>query len=176
MHLFQVQLPVATGIAALAAIVFLLIRAREREREFTLIDSLMLVILMSLATVGGITLAEAASQNAKETALRENLRTFRTQIEAYKLQHGGTLPLLYQGTFPQLIEATNACGVPGPSGKQHPHGPYFRSGIPINPVTGQCVVTLTEENPPKTPSGNGGWLYHQKTGHLAADLAEHLAE
>ena len=51
--LIQVELPVATGVGALAAIAFLLARLRQREREFSLLDGLILVVLMSIATAGG---------------------------------------------------------------------------------------------------------------------------
>jgi type II secretory pathway pseudopilin PulG len=173
---FRFELPVATGLAALAAIAFLVARLRQREREFSLMDSLLLVILMSITATGGITLVEAAAENAKETALSENLRMFRTQIEAYKLQHGGEPPTLYQGSFPQLTEATDAQGVPGPADAKHHYGPYFRAGIPANPVTNLSIVTLTNTFPPRKASGNGGWLYHQKTGSIAIDLADRLAD
>lgn len=175
-HWLQVEIPVATGIAALAAIAFLIARARQREREFSLLDGLMLVILMSMATTGGITLVEAAAQHAKEVALRDNLRMFRVQIDAYRLLHGGVPPVLYEGGFPQLTQATNAQGIPGPPGHKHPYGPYFRSGLPVNPMTGHSVVTVTETSPPEKASGHGGWLYHQETGRISADLAGFLKE
>ena len=176
MSFFHFELPVTTGLAALAAIAFIIARVRQREREFSLLDSLLLVILMSITTAGGITLVEGASANAKQAALRENLRMFRTQIQAYRLQHGGETPVAFRGTFPQLTEATDVRGIPGPSDAHHRFGPYFRAGIPVNPITGRCVVTLTDTFPPASPSGNAGWLYHQKTGKLAIDMAEYLKE
>jgi type II secretory pathway pseudopilin PulG len=174
--IFHVEIPIATGLAALAAIAFIIARARQREREFSLLDSLLLVILMSITTAGGIALVEAASEGAKGVTLREELRVFRTQIEAYRVQHGGAVPVLFKGTFPQLTEATDAQGIPGPSDARHRYGPYFRAGIPANPITGRNVVTPTETLPPKSQSGAGGWLYHQKTGSITADLNEYLGE
>ena len=152
MTLFQIEVPVATGVAALAAIAFMVARARQRERSFSALDSLTMVILMSLTTMGGITLVEAASHSAKEAALRENLHVFRTQIEAYKLQHGGEVPLLYQGTFPQLTEPTDSQGIPGRRDKYHPYGPYFPEGIPANPLTGQNVVIPIKKVPRPRPA------------------------
>jgi type II secretory pathway pseudopilin PulG len=174
MSFFRFELPVTAGLVALAAIAYIVARVRQREREFSLLDSLLLVILMSITTAGGITLVEAASDNAKQSALRENLALFRTQIEAYRLQHGGEVPVVFLGSFPQLTEATDARGIPGPPDANHRLGPYFRAGIPVNPITGRCFITLTDTFPPTSQSGNGGWLYHQKTGRLAIDLTEHL--
>ena len=139
-------------------------------------DSMLLVILMAIATTGGIALVEAASQSTKHATLRESLRMFRTQIEAYRLQHDGQAPILFQGTFPQLTEATDSKGIPGRSNAKHPYGPYFRGGIPANPLNGKSIVTPTDTFPPVHESGNGGWPYHQESGRLAADMAEYLKE
>jgi type II secretory pathway pseudopilin PulG len=174
--IFHVEIPVATGLAALAAIAFIIARARQREREFSLLDSLLLVILMSITTAGGIALVEAASEGAKSVTLREELRMFRTQIAAYRLQHGGEAPVLFKSAFPQLTEATNAQGIPGQPDAWHRYGPYLRAGIPANPITGQSLVTPTDTFPPKSQSGTGGWLYHQKTGSIAVDLTEYLGD
>ena len=117
-----------------------------------------------------------ANGRSKESTLLQNLRTFRSQIELYKLEHGGELPVAYQGSFPQLIRPTNAAGLPGKKGSKYPYGPYFRQGIPANPLTGRSIVTLTDDFPPTSPSGNGGWLYHQLTGQIVPDAADFLAE
>ena len=109
------------------------------------------------------------NQRAETAAVSQNLRALRSQIALYRLEHDGNVPLLYRGGLPQLTQATNVTGVPGPRGSKFPLGPYFPSGVPPNPCTSICVVTLTETFPPTAPSGNGGWLYHQETGQVAAD-------
>ena len=106
----------------------------------------------------------------------QNLHAFRTQIDLYKLQHGGDPPLAYEGILPQLVQATNAQGVPGPHDSRHPYGPYFPSGLPRNAVTDSTTITLTEDFPPTAASGNGGWLYHQPTGQVAIDLPDMLEQ
>jgi general secretion pathway protein G len=176
MSLLQFEIPVAAGLAALAAIAFIIARVRQRGREFSLMDGLLLVMLMATATAGGIVFINGVSQYAKKAAVRENLQTLRTQIEAYKLQHRGEPPVLFNGSFPQLTEATDAEGIPGPAGKNHAYGPYFRSGVPVNALTGQNVVTPADTFPPMSSSGNGGWLYHQQSGRLAIDSVEYLKE
>jgi len=126
--------------------------------------------------IASLPIFEKASQQAKVTALLQNLRTLRSQIELYKAEHDGAAPLVYRGTLPQLTRATNAEGIPGQPGKKYPYGPYLRSGIPVNPITGQSIVMPTEAFPPEAPSGNGGWLYHEPSGQIAADLSEYLAQ
>jgi general secretion pathway protein G len=133
-------------------------------------DALLLAIVVGIVGATAIPLLERASRQAKQSTLLQNLHTLRSQIELYKLEHRGEPPLLYQGTFPQLCRATNADGMPGEPGSKFSYGPYLTGGVPVNPITGRSVVTLTSSFPPRTPSGNGGWLYHAKTGQIAIDL------
>jgi general secretion pathway protein G len=149
---------------------------RSGRAELRLIDAVLLAVVVAIAGAVAIPLIEKASGQAKEAALLQNLRTLRSQIELYKLEHGGEPPVAYQGSFPQLLRATNARGVPGEAGSQFPYGPYLHTGIPVNPVTGCSIVTLTDTFPPQSPGGSGGWLYHQQTGRIAIDLEGFLTE
>jgi hypothetical protein len=121
-----------------------------------------------------VPLLESSVAGARDAAVLDNLYTLRSQIGLYMLEHNGDPPILYQGSFPQLLQATNAEGVPGPSGGNRPYGPYLHNGIPRNPVTGRAIITLTEVFPPQAASGNGGWLFHQESGQIAIDLPEFL--
>ena len=167
------NLPAAALLGAIAAGGYVLAHARHRQLRFTLLDAMIVVAIMAIVTAIAMPLVTAAGEQAKQSTLLQNLRTLRSQIELYKVEHGGEAPLLYEGTFPQLTEATNAAGLPGPPGQDYPHGPYL-PGIPDNPYTGSSVVTPTETFPPADTTPAGGWLYHQKTGQIAADLADHL--
>lgn len=122
--------------------------ARHRPGTFTSVDGLILVAIMAIGTAVAIPLLNAVKEPAKAGALQQNLQALRSRIAQYKLEHGEDAPLLYKGTFPQLIEATNAEGVPGPPGKEYPYGPYLPAGIPVNPYTGVSTVTPTEDFPP----------------------------
>ena len=148
--------------------------ARSGKKEFTLVDAVILAIVVAIAGGIGIPLIEKASGRAGQSAVLQNLHTLRSQIELYKAEHGGKPPVLYENTFPQLIRATNARGIPGDPGSKYPYGPYLHEGVPVNSVTGRSIVTATDTFPPTAPSGNGGWIYHQKTGRIAIDLEEFL--
>ncbi len=147
---------------------------RRGKGEFSLVDGLILIALMVIVSGTAIPVIEAINHRAKVSAMLQNLRTLRAQIELYKLEHGGETPLLYEGVFPQLTSHTNQRGVPGKLGSDFPYGPYLRAGIPINPLTNGYAVTLTETFPPTNSSGNGGWLYHQKTGQICPDVEGYL--
>lgn len=164
------------ALVALAALGYLLSHFRQGRSKFTLIDAIILSTIVAILGAAAVPVLEAASYRARETALMRNLHVLRSQIEFYKIEHGGDVPVAYQGSFPQLIRATNAAGIPGVSGKNHPHGPYLQGGVPVNPFSGRSIVTLTDVFPPVAPSGNGGWLYHQPTGRIVPDHADFLTQ
>ncbi|NUQ64673.1 MAG: type II secretion system protein [Pirellulales bacterium] len=178
MSLGNHDLPAAAMIGAIAALAYVLSFARHRRGPFTALDASIVVAIMAIVTAVAAPVLNSASQNAKATALKQNLYTLRTQIERYKAEHRGQAPLLFKEGFPQLVQATNIDGVPGPAGAAHPLGPYLPDGIPLNPYTGASVVRLTETFPPtgSTGSTGGGWLYHQPTGRIAADVEARLEE
>jgi len=166
---WALPLPTSALLGVLAGVVYLIGCMRSRRGEFAAMDALIMVVLMAVVTAVTMPLLSVADDQAKATTLTQNLRTFRTQIERYKLDHGGQVPLLYQGSLPQLLEATDKEGMPGPPGNDHPFGPYLSTGIPVNPYTGSAKIELTETFPPSQPGTSGGWLYHQATGRIAAD-------
>lgn len=149
-------------------------RTRQRNAKLTAVDVAIFLVVAAVVSAVAVPVIEKATRRAQQSTLLENLRVLREQIELYKLQHGGTPPVLHEGTFPQLIRATDPMGRLGPPGRKYPLGPYLRRGVPVNPVTGRSIVTLTDTFPPEAPSGNGGWLYHQPTGRIGIDLEEYL--
>lgn len=151
-------------------------RNRSGKSEFTLVNAIILAIVVAVVGGVGMPLLEMASRRAKRSTLMQNLHTLRSQIELYKLEHGGRPPVVYQNTLPQLTRATNAEGVPGEPSSEFAYGPYLHGGVPVNPITGCSIVALTDTFPPIAPSGNGGWIYHQETGQIAIDLEEFLQE
>jgi len=167
--LWTLPLPISALLGVLSGAVYIFGCARSGKSEFTLIDGLILTMLMAVVTAVAMPLLSSADQNARATAMSQTLRVFRSQIELYKLEHGGQPPLLFKGGLPQLTEPTDAQGVPGPVGPKHPLGPYLPSGIPANPYTGVATVELAQSFPPTKHGTAGGWLYHQETGRIAAD-------
>jgi len=174
-HLWrELYLPATVALSTVAAIGYMVSHFRQGRTKFTLLDSLQLVYLMAIVAATTAPIIEAASTGAKQTTLLESLYTLRSRIALYKAQHGDIPPLLYEGTLPQLIQATSALGEAGPAGSRHPFGPYLPEGIPVNPFTGRSVITAIETFPPTAASGQGGWLYHQETGQIATDLPDML--
>jgi general secretion pathway protein G len=165
------HLSVTVALATIAAVGYLSSLARHQRRNFCLLDSLTIVLLMTVVTAAGAPMLEAAVQDRNQSVLAENWSDLQSQIDVYKAEHGGRSPVLYRGTLPQLTAATDATGMPGPRDRQHPYGPYFLNGITANPVNGCASVTATDTFPPEQPTGKGGWIYHEPTGQIAPDVA-----
>jgi hypothetical protein len=131
------QISVSPSIAfvvALAAMGVCAVRVRFWRDAFTLFDAGAILCAMTAGSMALVPLIETSREDAKAVTLVEDLRILRSQIDLYKLQHGGRPPLLYKGTFPQLISSTNGVGVPGNYSRKFPFGPYLPR-IPANPVT-----------------------------------------
>jgi len=163
-------------LGAMSAAAYLVCCARNRQTRLTLVDVLIIVGIMAVVTAAATPLFSRAEEGARATTLKYNLRVVRGQIDQYKAEHGGHPPVLFQGTFPQLMAATNAEGQIGPPGEEFPYGPYLRGGLLPNPYTGVSKVQAVDAFPPAATTLVGGWLYHQPTGRIAADENEFLAE
>lgn len=165
---------VAIAIGALATGAYILVCFRHRQGGFTFLDATLVITIWASAAALSYPWIANLSQQTKASALQQTLHTLRTQIQRYRIDHGGKVPLLFEGRLPQLTTSTNAQGEPGPPGRDYPYGPYLPGGIPPNPCTGVNIVTPTPTNPPTTASGVGGWLYHEPTGHIWPDLPEYF--
>jgi prepilin-type N-terminal cleavage/methylation domain-containing protein len=147
---------------------------RSPPAGFTLIEVLIVVVLVAILAATLIPQLSSSANDAKESSLRANLKSLRTQIDMYKLHHNGQLPAIVGGALPQLTSATDASGNVG-AGAGFSYGPYILNGLPPNPITGASTVTATTSSPPSSESGNGGWLYNPSTGHVAADSQKYLS-
>lgn len=162
--------PCVALVATIVALGYCAVRARNWREDFGLIDAALLFLVIATGTAAVVPFINGAQSRASGAALMSELHVLRTQIALYQAEHNGSSPLLFKGTFPQLTQPTNAAGIPGSEGGQFPLGPYLRYGIPPNPMTGVATVTAVGQFPPKAPTGNGGWIYHQETGRIAPDV------
>ena len=148
---------------------------RMQRSAFTLIEVLIVVVIISVLAAVIIPQVTDCSDDAKSSSLKHNLYTMRAQIEMYKLSHGGAVPALQNGTLDQLISATDASGTIGAPGATFPFGPYIAGGkFPVNPFDQKSTVSSTAVFPPTATTAAGGWLYHERSGQIAANTVGHL--
>jgi type II secretory pathway pseudopilin PulG len=94
------------------------------------------------------------SARTREVALRNDLRTLRSQITLYQLQHGRTpdgdrLEALLVGKS----DPEGQTGIP-----EAVLGPYM-SGFPTNPFNGRRSVKVIGPDQDMTPDEQYGWIY-----------------
>ena len=140
----------------------------ERNRNaFTLIEVLIVVVIMAVLAATIIPQFSASTEDAKDSALRFNLHTMRSQIELYKLHHLGNYPAVTANDLPQLAGSSDASGAIG-SGAAFPYGPYVEGDIPANPFDNSSSVAsvVLSGAKPISDTGDGGWQYDPATGDI----------
>ncbi len=141
------------------------------RKAFTLIEVLIVVIIMAVLAATIIPQFSQSTDDAKESSLKFNLHTIRSQIEMYKIHHLNTVPA-FDTFVNQMTKATNASGVVG--GTNSIYGPYIQGELPNNPFTGtNTIKKVTAE--PTSGDGSSGWLYNETTGGFYPNNAEYYA-
>ena len=168
----------------------------RRKRAFTLVELLVVIIIIGILAAVAIPQFGDSSADAKVSALKENLRTLRTAIEKYHIQH--------TAVYPGIIATHRATAAGAPAahastaeafGKQvtaysdglgntcdeksanFPYGPYIKNRIPDNSLpaataTGDPdVVNVVTDTTPLTVDGTPttGWKYSNARGELIAN-------
>ncbi len=152
-----------------------------RRQGFTLLEVLIVIVIMAVLAATIIPQFSRHTRDVRESELKLDLQTLRTQIELYKLQHANTYPA---GTnnLEQLTKATDAAGNVSPTGlpdAEHPLGPYIQGGaLPVQPFSGRNTVSLDSSpagSPPTATSADtGGWIYRAATGEVFADHPQYV--
>ncbi len=151
-------------------------KTRKRNRGFTLVEILIVVVILGILAAIVIPQFTQASTEARESSLASNLQTMRSQIELYKIQHSDALPGSGGLTFIEaLTEQSNILGATGTD-----FGPYLLK-IPVNPfATGTDPTTATAFTVTAaagTPDPASHWHFNTAAATLHAnDTAAHYAD
>lgn len=144
----------------------------NRRNAFTLIEVLIVVIIMAVLAATVIPQFASSTKDAKESSLKFNLQTMRSQIELYKNHHLGNAPTL-ANFVKQMTEASDVDGATNGSNSPdatHPYGPYLAE-IPANSLNGSKTI---EDGTGAAVVGTGGWQYDQATGKIYANSTGYL--
>ena len=144
-----------------------------RRSAFTLIEVLIVVIIMAVLAATIIPQFSSSTSDAKESSLKFNLHTIRSQIEMYKIHHASKLPTL--ATFvDQMTKPTDINGAT--TGTNLIYGPYFQGQVPANPFnssTALVAVATAGKEPTAVVAGGAGWQYDETTGGFYPNNAEY---
>ena len=138
-----------------------------RKSGFTLVEILIVIVVLGILAAIVVPQFTDASTDAKTSSLVSNLQTIRSQIQMYKIQHGGALPGAGSASVSDaLTKYTTSVGALAEA--QAPAtgvcGPYLQA-IPKNPFNDKN--TIKEDG---TVGDNGdGWEFNTTTGAFQAD-------
>ena len=152
-----------------------------KERAFTLVEILVVVVLLGILAVVVLPLVANSSISAKESALAHELQMLRRFALIYKTQHREVGPGYPNGDitqapteqafFDQMTMSSNpagqtaAVGTPG-----FERGPYMMK-IPVNPLNNLGTVQMLgdAENFPANADNSHGWIYKASTSEVRSD-------
>jgi len=153
---------------------------RRHPLAFTLVEILIVVVILGILAAIAVPKLSNASQMARESTLKDNLRLLRTQINVYRANHQDVSPgypggdtdqtPTMQAFSDQLTLFTDTSGntspTPTPSCKW---GPYFTQ-LPQNPVNSLLTLKILGPSDPFTADGTTAWLYQPSSGYVEPNL------
>jgi prepilin-type N-terminal cleavage/methylation domain-containing protein len=164
----------------------------RNHKGLTLIEILIVIILMGIIAAVAVPRIAPSTQEASTNTLDTNLAALRNAIEQYAAQHNGRFPGQYKETdgttaattdteaatafAAQLTQYSDKNGKTSAAKDtvNFPLGPYFRSGVPKNPLptSSNTVVADFDElgNIANTgATGGSGWKVAVQTGQIVAN-------
>jgi len=162
---------IATSLQSAAGIV----RSRRQQGldmkardAFTLVEILIVVVILAILAAIVIPQFAPVTTQAGTSRLITDLKTVRSAIEYYKVQHNDTLPGAGGASFTEAL--TGRTSISGAVGTDC--GPYLLQ-LPVNPFNKLDTVEI-EAGTAGLGSGNCGWHFDSLTGLFSADTDEHV--
>ena len=154
----------------------------RRNRAFTLIEILIVVVILGILAAIVIPQFSNASHVARENSLKDDLRYLRTQVAVFKAQHRDVPPGYPAGNIAstptsadfvaQMTQySSDRCGVSAAGSASYPLGPYVQK-MPVNPLNNLNAVLIIDNGQamPKTYQGpTYGWIYKPQTQEIVAN-------
>jgi len=138
---------------------------KSRQRGFTLVEILIVVIILGILAAIVIPQFTNASTEARQSNVKSQLQTLRSQIELYKLQHKDVPPALVTGTWDVMTKYTDIDGATSATkDSTHIYGPYYQTA-PVNPLADSSTCAAAA-------ASGVGWVYSESTGAISATNAK----
>ena len=158
----------------------------KNRKGFTLVEVLIVVVILGILAATVLPQFTAATNDAKESSLRQDLQLMRGQIQMYKFQHDGTFPATTSvQVADKLTKASKVDGTtaaPGTAG--YVYGPYIVGQMPANPYNGGrglkvvtgSVATVPVDAAALDGTEKVGWIYSSDLGEVKANTAGTTAD
>ncbi len=153
----------------------------RKERAFTLVEILIVVVLLGILAVVVLPLIAGSSISAKESALAIDLQMLRRYVLIYKSQHLEVGPGYPDGDttqdptelafFEQMTMSSNTAGQTAAVGTAgYERGPYLMK-IPVNPLNNLSTVQVLGNavDLPANADDSHGWIYKASTSEVRSD-------
>jgi prepilin-type N-terminal cleavage/methylation domain-containing protein len=128
----------------------------EMKKSFTLVEILIVVAILGILAAVTMPMVKDYTQQAKESAAKDNLRILRNAIELYAAQHEN-VPPGYANNNPSFTPVSVFFTT------QLVTVEHYLSGIPVNPFNEKKTVKMigNSEDFPVAPAETDtyGWIY-----------------
>ena len=142
-----------------------------RNKGFTLVEILIVVVILGILAAIVIPQFSDASTQSKVSSAASSVQTMRSQLSLYKIQHNDNLPTvaLFEDamTLCSDAEATDAADYEARTAGNtatHPYGPYLKS-VPKNPFNNSDSIAAAD-------AADVGWVYDAVTGEITVGVAD----
>jgi general secretion pathway protein G len=153
--------------------------AGKMERSgFSIVEIILVVTILGILAAVVLPGFQNHTSNAKESAVKSNLKTIRSHLEVYRLQHRGFPPGYINGADAPIatleLQLTATSTVTGAvSTSKVPvdpflYGPYLKK-IPENPYNDLSTIAYVDGGTDFSAAADGtssGWLYKRETGEF----------
>ncbi len=148
-----------------------------RARAFTLVEVILVVSILGILAALVMPTFQGHVAEARVSAAKDTLRTMRTQIELYKMQHDGIPPGYISGSgapigvlglqFTGTMAVTGAASVSTVPSDPYLYGPYVRK-LPENPYNNLTTIAYVAEAAAfaSAVDDSTGWLYKKETAEF----------